>query len=329
MKKHSLGVLLVLAAAFMWSFSGVGVKRLTTLDSLSITGFRSIFTVPVLLITIFLLYRDFKTSINSCIEGWKKPIVWGSALFYAATLIFFISSTKYTTAANAIFLQYTAPIYAALFSKPITGEKSGLWDWTAALICIFGMGFFFSGSLSTEGFWGNILGIISGITAAFNAMFLRLMNNRETERHGVTSEKDFQNEKNGLGLTLPAVLLGNFIIICVTMPWMLKIGVPHLREFAILSALGIFQLGIPYVFFITGMAWVTAVEGIVIGTLEAVLNPIWTAFGAGEIPTSRSLLGGAIILVSITIYGIFKPKKPSPSQTCPNSSISHEIKASE
>ncbi|MBF0408569.1 MAG: DMT family transporter [Candidatus Riflebacteria bacterium] len=307
MKKHTLGVILVLVAAFLWSFSGVAVKRLPGLDSISISGYRSVFTIPVLLISMIVFSGGLKGIFKLSAAAFIRPVVWSSAACYAGTLILFISATKYTTAANAIFLQYTAPVYAAILSWPITREKVQYRDWIALSVCLAGMAFFFRDGLTTEGLKGNVLGILSGITWALNAIFLRIMNKKVSQEE--TAQDESSEDKSGLSLTLPAVLLGNFLVVVLCLPGMSNSVFPEKRELLILAMMGIFQIGIPYILFIVGIAWVTAVEGIIIATLEAILNPIWAALGANEIPSPSAIAGGLIILVSVTFYGISSPSK--------------------
>ena len=86
-----------------------------------------------------------------------------------ATQFLFITSTKLTTAANSIFLQYTAPIYVVLLAYWLLREKPSRTDWAAMGIILLGLLLFFCDQLSTEGFYGNILAVISGVTAAVPA----------------------------------------------------------------------------------------------------------------------------------------------------------------
>ncbi|MFZ2956519.1 MAG: DMT family transporter [Candidatus Ozemobacteraceae bacterium] len=294
MNSHLRGVLFVLSAAVLWSFSGVGVKRLPELGPLAITGWRSLFTLPMVMGALFWVTRGIRPGITRFRMGVCHPAVWGSALSYAAMLMMFITATKWTTAANAILLQYTAPLFTAILSWPMLGERVCGREWCALSGVLLGMAFFFGEQLSADGFWGNVLAIASGIACALNTLFLR--------RVSIST----QASPDGLLLSLPATVLGNLLIVLFCLPSMVT-GVPtDAASWLLLAALGLFQLGLPYVLFNFGLRYVTAVEGILFATIEAVLNPIWTALGAGEHPSLIAMAGGCLILGSVMLYGWFR-----------------------
>src|SRR5688572_17886207 len=137
-------ILFLALAAMLWSTAGVFVKALDW-QPVSILGGRGLFTGIV-----FLLYlRRIPTK-----WSWWMVLAAGASI---ATQFLFITSTKLTTAANSIFLQYTAPIYVVLLAYWLLREKPSRTDWAAMGIILLGLLLFFGDQLSTEGFYGNIL----------------------------------------------------------------------------------------------------------------------------------------------------------------------------
>jgi len=103
-----------------------------------------------------------------------------------------------------------------------------------------------------------------------------------------------------------AVMAGNLVTVLFCLPWMGgALEFPGSTWLALLF-LGTIQLGSAYVLFIVAISRVTAVEGVLLATSEAVFNPIWTMLGTGETPSLAALMGGLLILVSITSYGLLK-----------------------
>ena len=146
-------ILFLVLAAILWSTSGVLVKIMNW-QPLAILAGRSLFASVVFLIYL----RRIPTRFNR----WQLT----AAGAFILTQFLFITSTKLTTAANSIFLQYTAPIYVLLLAYWFLGEKPSRTDWLSMLIIFIGLTLFFGDKLSPEGFYGNLLAILSGVTSA-------------------------------------------------------------------------------------------------------------------------------------------------------------------
>jgi hypothetical protein len=116
-RSRAIGFLLVVFAALTWSTAGIGIKVLWA-DALSVAGYRSLFALPVVI--AFAAATADRPALTAAM---KRPLVWAAALSYALTVTVFVAATKLTTAANAILLQYTAPIHVALLSYPLLGER--------------------------------------------------------------------------------------------------------------------------------------------------------------------------------------------------------------
>jgi drug/metabolite transporter (DMT)-like permease len=268
------GVALVLAAAVLWSTGGLGIKSLA-LSPLTTAGWRSVFALPVLLLA----------------GGWRRagqpefrhrPIS-VTALFYALTLILFVSATRLTTAANAILLQYTSPLWVMLLSYPVLHERPRAREYYVATGCLAGLTLFFLDELTPRGTLGMALALASGLTMACMVLGLRHEGRRGTDSASLT-----------------AVLFGNALCALICSPWMAK-ALPRIgtTDWIVLALLGSFQIGVSYVLFSHGLRHVTALRAILLGLVEPVLNPVWVWLGNGERPSNWTMAGGAIILVCL------------------------------
>lgn len=262
-------VIFLFLAALCWSLGGVLIKGVAW-HPMAISGVRSFIAAAVILIAFG---RPRFT--------WSGPQI-GGAIAYAATAILFVISTKLTTAANAILLQYTAPAFAALFGIWYLGERPRRSDWLALAAVMAGMVLFFLDRLSLAGFWGNLSALTSGVTFAWMALFLR-------------KQKDAS--------PVESVLLGNLLAGLAGIPFMTG-DLPDAAGWLRLVVLGVVQLGMAYIFFTQAIRRVTALESLLIPTIEPVLNPVWTMIFIGEVPGRMSLCGGAIIIGAVLMRGI-------------------------
>lgn len=255
----------VLLAAVLWSSGGLLIKSVSW-HPLAISGARS----AIAAIIVAYAFRNEKIC-------WSPTMLIG-ACSYAGIVLLFVSATKLTTAANAIFLQYTAPIYVALLGSWLLKEKTTSADWLTIVVVFAGMGLFFVDKVS-EGNWvGNLLAIASGISFAIFVICMR----KQHDSHPFAS-----------------VLVGNIITFFVGLPFILE-QTMYISNWGIILILGIFQLGIPYVLYTKAIQQVSALESIMIPVIEPVLNPIWVFILLGENPGMWSIVGGLIILTAIT-----------------------------
>ena len=269
--EHKKGFLAVLAAAMLWSTGGLFIK-LVTLDAMQISFFRCIWAAAVFAV-IFrkqVFYANLFTFIN--------------AVFYAAVLISFVLSNKLTTAANAIFLQYTAPIYVLIFEPIINKTNYEKINIVTIIICFLGMLLFFMGEISPGHMTGNIIALFSGI--AFAAFMLGMRKNK----------KEYQ---------FSSIFYGNILVFLFCTPYMFGIKNLSLNNFLMVSYLGIFQIGIAYIIFSYGLKRILAIEASLLSMIEPVLNPVWVFLGYGEIPSLAAIAGGIIIITAITVRSFF------------------------
>lgn len=278
MVDRSRGILNVAAAALFWSFGGLLIK-LITLHPLATAGGRSM--IAAVVIWLFARPISFRFTGGQIV----------GALTYAGTVIFFVLATKTTTAANAILLQYTAPVYAALLSYRLLGEKITGVDWGAIALVFAGMALFFVENLTPGGMLGNGFAILSGIFFASCVVLLR------KERHGSP---------------LAIVLLGNLLTALIGLPFLIDTP-PVGRDLLYLLPLGVFQLGLGYLLFVRGVRHVSAIEGTLIPVIEPILNPLWVALFYGEQPSLYAVLGGLVVVATVTARGIYNATKQSTS----------------
>ncbi len=279
MSRRYLPPALLLAAALCWSLGGVLIKSIDW-PPMAVAGGRSAIAVPIILLCIG--RPRFRFSIAQI----------GGALAYAGTVILFVFATRMTTAANAIFLQYTAPIYVALIGRWYLRERASPIDWLVIAVALIGIALFFLDRLTMAGLWGNIIALESGLCFAGLALFLR---------------------KEKAGSPVASIVLGNILVACAGLPFMLQ--APSLGEGGLwrLVLLGAVQLGLPYVFYATAIKQVTALEATLIPLLEPVLNPLWVMLAIGEQPGPWAIVGGLLVLGAVLGRGLVMMKsRPTP-----------------
>jgi drug/metabolite transporter (DMT)-like permease len=273
-KFHFPPVTLVLIAVFLWSTGGLFIKS-TTIDAYQITFFRSLFAA----ITVALVTR--KAGLKIDLFGIFTSII------YALLLFLFVWATKKTTAANAIFLQYTAPIYILIFGPFVIGEKFHIRDLVTVVIVIAGMSLFFVGQLRIEDYQGNAAALMSGI---FLGLYIMLLRHPKAE---------------GFNPAI-AVIYGNFILAAVNAPAGIS-AIPAMTgmDWFAVTFLGVVQIGISYILFIKGVRGGTRpLDASLIGFIEPLLNPVWVFLFVGERPSPWALVGGAIIIAAIAFHTI-------------------------
>ena len=273
-------ILYLALAAILWSTSGLFVKILDW-QPISILAGRSIFASIVFLIYLRRIPTRFSV--------WQLL----AAGMFILTQFLFVTSTKMTTAANAIFLQYTAPIYVVLLAFWFLREKPSRTDWLSMLIIFLGLTLFFGDKLSTDGFYGNLLAILSGVTSAVMMVSFRAQKNGNPA------------ESNLIAFLFTATLGFPFIL---KETW-------TVTNWSILAFLGIFQIGLAFIFFTQGIKHIPALEANLIGTLEPVLNPIWVFLFYGESMGAFALLGGLVVLSGVILSAAGSAKAVKESET--------------
>lgn len=264
----------MLIAVFLWSTGGLFIK-LTALDAYQVTFYRSLFAA----VTVMILTRKEGLKIN--LFGVFTSVI------YALLLFLFVWATKKTTAANAIFLQYTAPIYILILAPFIIGERFRVRDLVTVALVLAGMSLFFVGKLEVSDYQGNVAALFSGV---FLGLYIMLLKHPQAQ---------------GFNPTI-AVIYGNLLLALINAPSGLSaLPTMTLLDWFAVSFLGIVQIGIAYVFFVRGVTGGTRpLDASLIGFIEPLLNPVWVFLFVGERPSGWAILGGAVIIASIAIHTI-------------------------
>jgi drug/metabolite transporter, DME family len=283
-KKASVSpLLLVFGAAVLWSTGGLFIKA-TQLSAFELSFGRSL--LAAITIAIFTRREGFGINKISAI----------TSILYAALIILFVLATKLTTAANAIFLQYTAPVYVLLLEPIFYKEKFRGRDFITVALCLAGMSLFFVGKLRPEDVSGNLLALASGVCFALLFLLLRHSKAREVNRAS-------------------SAIYGNLIAVAICAPAFLgvmKRGISA-SDFACIAYLGIVQIGFAYLLFTLAMArGVRSLDAGIIGYIEPVLNPVWVFLFIGERPSGWAIGGGLIIIASVIVHMLLETRtKPA------------------
>lgn len=260
---------MIVLAALLWSSGGIGIKGIAD-PALKVTFYRSLFAA-ITLLALFgpkvLLRRRWKSA----------PVFLVAIVSYAACLTTFVIATKWTTAANAIFLQYAGVIWVLLLSPLVLREPMRSRDVTAIALAIAGMALFFVGKFEARGMAGNAMALLSSVF--FASLVLALRRERDAAQGAIT--------------------WGNVLVTIALLPFVSHDLALSPRSGIVLLLLGVFQIGFAYVLFVRGLQHVTATEASLTGMLEPVANPIWVLLLLGEIPSMFAIIGGAIVLGAI------------------------------
>lgn len=259
-------------AAILFSTGGAAIKSIT-LNAWQTAGLRSLIAASIL----FILLPEAR-------RGWRWPVV-GPALAYASCLTLFVHANKLTTSANAIYLQATAPAWLLLIGPLLLKEPVRKRDLVYAALLAGGMGLFFAGvpegqHTAPNPMLGNVFALLSGLAWALTIAGIRWQARGQ--------------ESSG---SLAIVVLGNALTAGLALPMAFPLAGSG-TDYAIVLYLGVFQVGLAYIFLTRGMKHVQAFESSAILLLEPVLNPVWTWIVHGERTGVFALVGAAVIIAA-------------------------------
>ncbi len=284
MQKKLLGpTLAALTAVLLFSTGGLCIKRLD-LSALAIAGFRSM--VSAIFIGLYLAHRS---------RLYKLPRIsrtgWLAVVGYAVMTTTYVISMKMTTAANAIFLQSTMPAWVLVGGFIWLRESITVSRITTIAFCTFGMMLFFIDELSPEQWQGNIIALVSGASYALLVLALR------KDRHSNPTGAVFWGNAVTAILVIPTALFFFPETLSLLSGWRTWIG---------LLWLGIFQIGVAYLFFVYALKYLPAIEVAIITLVEPLLNPFWVYLDIGEEPGRWAIIGGMLILLSVVIRTLMR-----------------------
>lgn len=276
----AVGILEMTVCATLWSIAGLFIKMID-MDPLVIAGGRSLFAI--LPVVAFMAARRMRFVLT------KQSLLSGA--FLCALFLAFVGATKNTTAANAIVLQYTAPVFVLLFSVIFLHKKLRLLDVFTVLLTMAGVAVFFLDQMDAGQWLGNLLGIMAGVFMA--VMFLAV------------GEAEKEEKMSG-------ILLGHIFCAAVGLPFALfTANTFDARGVGVLALLGVVQLGIPYILYALATERCSVISCVVIAALEPILNPILVAIFLGERPGALAICAGVFLVAVITAYSVLDGKSGS------------------
>ena len=286
-QSYGSGVFFVLLATLGWSLSGIFVRVMPGLDGWQLNCWRGYWMAVALL--VYLVAANGRGVFRKFAE---IPILalLASALFFALGSTLYVSSLTLVSTATVSVIGATSPLFAALLSPWVTGEKPGFEAWIAAGLALFGVGVIAWDGLEAGRSMGLLFSICVPIAFAGQTLVLRRYRNVDM---------------------VPSICLGGIFSFFIAGTFGFVTGRVgggfnvELREVAILAAMATVQLAIPLIFYIRGARSVPAVTLTLISMLDAVINPLWPWIFVGEKPGHAAFVGGSIIVgaVVISIFG--------------------------
>jgi DME family drug/metabolite transporter len=273
----------VVLAAVLFSTGGAGIK-VEAFDAAQVSMVRSGIAAVALLVWC------------------RGRLVWSSAamgagVIYAAMLTLFVAATKLTTAANAIFLQSTAPLYVLVLAPWLLRERFHARDRVYLVALAVGMVFCFLGQASPTATapnpaLGNFFGAFSGLVWALTLLSLR-----------------YVGRDHARGAALTAVVAGNAFACLGALPVAWPLPPAPAPEWATLIYLGVFQIGLAYIFLTNAVRQLPALEVSLLLLIEPVLNPVWTWLIRGEDPGRWTIAGGAVIVAATAVKTVLDARR--------------------
>lgn len=283
MNKERIAIVQMLVCASFWSIAGIFIKMIPW-NGFAIAGVRSLFAGLAIFVCMRLMGISYILN--------RKTLMTG--VFTACVYICFVCANKLTTAANAIVIQYTCPVFIVIFEVLFYGKKARKQDLAVVLLTLAGIALFFFDQLEGGYILGNIVAIIAGMFMA--GMFVTMGELEENQRFS-------------------GILNAQILTFLVGLPFFLFTGTVITATSVIcIVILGVIQLGLPYVLYIKATKYCPPLACSLLSTIEPLLNPVWVFIFDGERPGMFALIGGVVVIVSITVWCIFGQEK-APEKT--------------
>ena len=273
-------MLLMVVTAAMWSIGGIFIK-LVSWNPLMIAGMRSMISAMVL--GGYMVYK--RIPFKFC----KASM--GAAIGLSCSAMLFVMANKLTAAANAVVLQYSAPVFILIITAFLLHKRLEKREIIAVALTLCGIVLFFFDQLSPGNVLGNILGILAGVFLAI--MFVSM---------GEGGDDD--------SIRMSGILMAHLIAAVIGMPvgTVLTESVTGM-EILYVVILGVFQLGIPYVLYAIASRDCPPLACSLIGMLEPLLNPVWVAIFVHEMPGTFAFIGGAVIIATVGWWCVVSGRK--------------------
>ena len=278
---HERALLLLALCGVLWSSAGALIKRVDWNPG-AIWSARCAIAAAV-------LYAIRRPALRGI-----APAEWGAAAALAATTGLFIAANKLTTAANAILIQYSAPVWVALFGPWFVGERPTRLDWLAIAVVLGGIALFFLDQLTFDHALGNLVALAAGVSFAAGALTMRRVALIETSTGSIDPVRP--------------LLLGNLLGAAIGAPFWLVAPSPGAVGWGALVALGVVQQAAAYFCYAAAIRNARALDVILVPIIEPILSPLWVALAFGEWPSGWALVGGAIVIGGVTARGLLEPR---------------------
>ena len=290
-------MLLMSLCAFMWSIGGLFIKILPW-HPMVISGFRSLIAAAVIFIYMQFKGYRFTFSLHVLLAG----------LGLTATMLFFVIASKLTTSANAIILQSTNPVHIMIMSAVLFRVRYKKSELIAVAVTLAGISLFFMDQLSPGNLLGNLIALLSGVTMGVMYLFSNRLPDEQSSMSSVL-----------LGQGAAAVIGTSFAFFNPT-----PVNTANILAILIL---GVAQLGVPYVLYAIAVRNCPPLSCSLIGMIEPLLNPVWVFFFVGEKPGFFALVGGGIVLVTVTVWSIMSARSALPQHHTGGNEAQRELQA--
>ncbi len=284
---HTRAVLLMVVIAFMWSIAGVVTRHLESARSFEVTFWRSFFTLLSLMVILPLFQgREVFSRIR---HGGRA--LWISGVCWSFMFTAFMMALTLTSVANVLITLAVGPFLTALLARVVIGHQIAMRTWLAIAVAGLGIGWMFGGDLQANGdgsqLAGTLVALLVPMAGAINWT--------------VVQRSQAQGEKVDL---VPAVMVGAFISSLVTLPLALPLTATA-HDIALLAMLGLVQLAIPCVLSVRCASVLKAPEIALLALLEIIFGILLAWLGAGEVPGTNVLTGGALVLGALLVNELF------------------------
>lgn len=278
MKKENKAIIEMLVCAALWSTAGIFIKLLPW-NGFAVAGLRSL--IAGLTMAAYMRIKKYHYALN------RRTLV--SGIFTACVYTCFVVSNKLTTAANAIVLQFTSPVFLVVFSALFLKQRIRRADIAVVVMTLLGIALFFLDQLKPGYLLGNLVAIGAGMFMA--GMFMTVGEMEGEERFS-------------------AIVTGQFLTFLAGLPFIV-ITRPAFTPGAALSilALGVFQLGISYILYVKASRYCPPLACCLLGAVEPLLNPVWVFLFDGERPGFFALIGSVVVVASVTVWCVFGKEK--------------------
>lgn len=271
--QKKVGILQMVLCATLWSIAGLVINHIH-MNPFVIAGGRSFFAAITVLVYMKATKQRIIVSRDTMLSG----------VLLALVFLCFVAANKMTTPANAIVLQYTAPIFVLIFSMLFLHKKPRLFDVGAVILTLAGVVLFFIGSLGVGNMLGNLVGVVAGMF--MGGMFVAVGNTRGEEK-------------------MSGILFGQVFCAAVGLPFVFFTeNTLDATGIVLVALLGVVQLGIPYILYALAANKCSTISCVVISAIEPVLNPILVAVVDKQIPSTLSIISGMFLIAVITAYSV-------------------------